>query len=213
FIFFRGDLIRLIKKIGTPSPERKLFIYLILGTIPLLLIPFYKDFVEKTVNSITAIGIFFLVNAFILFMGERIKRKHKYRLVTEEIYRTDEAKWYKPFMIGFAQLLAVFPGISRSGSTISTALAFNFSGIEAVRFSFLLSIPALLGATGLEVKDLLESGNISAIPWLWIVIGTLSSFVAGLLSLKLLMWIGKKLLFYPFAIYTFLLGSFILIWK
>jgi undecaprenyl-diphosphatase len=110
--------------------------------------------------------------------------------------------------IGLFQLLSVFPGISRSGSTITAGLLRGMTGPESVRYSFLLSIPVLIAAVLVESLDLSKSKPMSShsIKWDWIITGLTASFVAGILSLKVLVWLGKKVLFYPFGIYTIVLS-------
>jgi undecaprenyl-diphosphatase len=101
------------------------------------------------------------------------------------------------------QAFALLPGISRSGSTLAAGLLRGAKGIQAMEFSFLLAIPAIVGATLLEAKDM---GEIS-IPLMTLVVGVVASFVFSLLSLKLLDLLIKKMKLSLFSIYLVLLAT------
>jgi undecaprenyl-diphosphatase len=118
--------------------------------------------------------------------------------------------------VGFFQIIALFPGVSRSGSTISAGLFCGLSRKTAVTFSFMLSIPAVAGATLLEVRELLQGGeeNIIAgnINWLVMGVGMLVSMIVGLFAIKLVKLLIKKEKFKIFAIYVLTLGILCLGW-
>ena len=107
--------------------------------------------------------------------------------------------------MGLAQALAIFPGISRSGSTISTGMILGIGGHQAARFSFLLSIPAILGATILEGLSLFSSTPDSQTIYL-LITGAAVSFIAGYVSMKFLLRVVKKGKLYWFAPYCLILG-------
>lgn len=111
-------------------------------------------------------------------------------------------------LLGLAQGMAIAPGLSRSGTTIAVALYLGLSREMAVRFSFLMSIPAILGACVLEAKD-----GIETLPVMPAVIGTLVSFVSGLLFLWTLVWIVRAGRIHYFAFYTIPLGVIVLIYS
>ena len=116
----------------------------------------------------------------------------------------------RALLIGFAQALALVPGISRSGSTITMALALGVKQEQAARFSFIMVLPLIVAATVLELKDLLEIG-ISADESLILLIGLVISFIVGFFSLKWLLQLLKQGKFHYFAWYCFsiaLLGIF-----
>jgi len=100
------------------------------------------------------------------------------------------------------QGLAIMPGISRSGSTIATALFFGTEKKEAVRFSFLLFIPAMLGAIILQLKDM----SVNSIEWLPIIVGTVFAIIIGYASLKLLILIVNKRRLKYFSYYCWIIG-------
>lgn len=108
---------------------------------------------------------------------------------------------WRGLVVGIAQAIAIIPGISRSGSTISTALFLKVNRQEAGEFSFLLSIPAILGATVLAIHDF--TAITSSVPLHAIIIGTVSSFISGLFSLKILMNIVRRGKIGYFSFYCF----------
>ena len=109
------------------------------------------------------------------------------------------------FLIGVAQAMALIPGISRSGSTISTALALGVKQEEAARFSFIMVLPLIVAATLLEVKDLLSVG-ITADQGMILGIGLVVSFIVGYISLKWLLKLLRQGKFHLFAWYCFTIG-------
>lgn len=112
----------------------------------------------------------------------------------------------KALLVGVVQMVAIFPGISRSGSTITGGLFAGFRREDAVRFSFLLSIPAILGANLLKLPDLFETGlgGESALPML---LGVAAALLSGIAAIRLLRYITKNKSFTPFSIYCALAGA------
>ncbi|MEE2787467.1 MAG: undecaprenyl-diphosphate phosphatase [Myxococcota bacterium] len=108
-------------------------------------------------------------------------------------------------LIGLAQAVAIIPGISRSGSTISLAMFLRVDRAEAARFSFLLSLPVIFGATLLKASDLL-SAELSTVPWSQLAVGAVVSFLAGLAALLLLLRIVNRGGFAHFGWYCLLIG-------
>ncbi|MES0489918.1 MAG: undecaprenyl-diphosphate phosphatase [Leptospirales bacterium] len=174
-----------------------------LTTIPVLCVPFFKHFIDETIHSLSWISLFFILNGFLLFAGHLIRKKNKNKPTKD----MNEITYWNALVIGIFQVLAVFPGISRSGSTITAAMFQNVNGESSVKYSFLISIPVLMGAALFEINNIGFSAVFSPDARLdWILIGLFFSFVAGLISLKILVWLGRKVLFYPFGIYTIFLG-------
>lgn len=211
FIYWRKDIINLIRhffqslfKKDYENISFKESIGVIIGTIPVLLVPLYKDFVENSASSLYFISAFFIFNGFLLSITDLAIVKKNTQRNTKDL---SKLKFYEYLIIGFFQIMAVFPGISRSGSTISAGLILKMKGEDAVRYSFLLSIPVLVAANLLELKDLSQIDNIRMD---YLLTGLLASFLAGLFSIRILVWLGKKLIIYPFGLYTLLLGVWIL---
>ncbi len=204
-IYFWSDLISMltgsIRAIRQRSlhnnPEARLAIRVIIASIPaglagLLL----KDLVEASFHSPLVVGIFLGITALFLCLAEWLGK----RLKTIDQINAKNALW-----IGLGQALAIFPGISRSGATISTAMLCNFKRADAARFSFLMSIPIMLAAGGLSSLDLLQMENLSSfLPA--ILTGTLVSAVVGYLSIRWLLGYLNKHSFRGFALYCIILG-------
>ncbi len=183
-------------------PERRVIFMFIISTA--VLIPFYifKGFFEGFAedSSIFAEGICFLYTAAILFMADLTTKGNK--KMTD--LRTPDA-----VRIGFFQAIALLPGVSRSGSTISAGI---FSGLrrdEAVSYSFILGIPAILGGGLLELKDGISQGvPIGILPC---IIGLIVSALVGFGAIKLVQWLMNTDRFKYFGIYTAVLGVVVII--
>ncbi len=197
FIVFWKDIKKLI--LGVIRKEKKYLAYagfLILATVPIGLAGIlFNSKIKAAFNSPTIVGFSLLFTAMLLFLSRFPKKKNR-RLNLKNI-----------LVIGFAQALAILPGVSRSGSTISTGLIQGVKKEEAARFSFLLFIPAILGATFVEMKGITSlSADIPAL-----IIGTSAAVLTGIVSLKLLLNIIKKDMFYHFAWYCLVLAMIIFI--
>ena len=214
-LYYKQDIWNLIintitilsgKHAQVSEDSKKLILAIILATIPALSVPFYKDVVEQATETMMAVSIAFIVNGLFLIVAEYVKKKK-----TGKQPDLIAVKIQAAFLIGVFQCIAVFPGISRSGSTISMALLLGISPSQAVKFSFLISLPVLSGALLLESKDVLTNTSISTEALLFPIIGSAAAFIVGLLSLRALTWIGKKANFTPFGIYTIVLGTLLII--
>lgn len=151
------------------------------------LIPAYFLLKPLRIYLASNAGVFLLCTSALLFLASRPRTTTKRGI-----------KWKDVLCIGVAQSLALLPGMSRSGSTIGTARLLGWEWKEAARFSFLLAIPTIVGGTALET---LKGGGGSDLPLGICAIGFASSFVVGLASLRLLLWILEKGSLKPFAWY------------
>lgn len=155
----------------------------------------FEDYFIRLFSSVTAASFMLLVTGCLLLAVSFIRESKRCEAdlnIMDAIY------------IGVAQGVAIIPGISRSGATISTGIFRGIDGVVAAKFSFLLSVPAILGAVFIEWRhiSLIESNEIT--PY---VLGTLSAFVTGLLAIRFLLGIIKKNRFHIFAYYCFLVGG------
>lgn len=192
-------------KLSRMSPTRRMLFMFIISCVPLLflLIPVgdgknLMDAVDafSSDNSILAEGICFVVTGFLLLFGTA---------VTENTSRYRKIGPLTAFIIGVAQLFAAcFPGISRSGSTISAGLCCKVSKKNMVSYSFILSVPAVLASGLVEFKDALSSEEI--IPVAPLIVGVLTSAVVGLFAIRLLQLLLKKNKFKYFGYYCCALG-------
>ena len=191
---YRKDLLELIK-----HPFQKYTYLLLAGTIPTGIIGLvFKDSFEKLFSSVTIVGYMLLITGFILLAAEFFSRI---------IFGSEVLTYWQAVGIGIAQGVAITPGISRSGTTIAAGLLLGMDRKEAARFSFLLSIPAILGASVLEVKDIVLSSQLSADIILPYTIGILCAAISGYFAIKLLLGILTKGKLYYFSIYCWLLGA------
>lgn len=176
--------------------------YLILATIPAGLVGLLiKDLVEAAFNSPAATAFFLLLTAALLFVAEGIgKRSRTY----------EDFNWKDALAMGVAQIISIFPGVSRSGSTISGGLARHLERPAAARFSFLMSIPVMLAAGLLAVSDLAEVPNLSSfLPM--IAAGFITAAIVGYASIHWLLGYLTRHSLRSFAIYCIILAAVTLI--
>lgn len=200
--FFRGagDLLHH----STPNPvppARRLILLIILGTLPLFVVLPVKDAVQGLSNSMAFIGAALIVTGVLLFVSDRVKKGRKNE-------RT--ATWLDVLIVGIGQAIATMPGISRSGMTITTGCFVGFERKFAVRFSFLLSIPAVLGANILSLADAAKTGiNWAEVPVY--LVGVVTAAVVGYLCIRLLRFIADRGKFGAFAYYCWAVGVLTLV--
>lgn len=159
----------------------------------------FEDYFIKLFSSVTAASFMLLVTGGLLLAASLIRQSKRNEAdlnVMDAIY------------VGVAQGIAIIPGISRSGATISTGLFRGINGVVAAKFSFLLSIPAILGAVLLESRhiNLLDSSEITTY-----VLGTLSAFITGLVAIRILLGVIKRKHLEIFAYYCFIIGGLSLV--
>jgi len=182
-IFTRKEIVNLI---SFRKEYRKLWIYLIIATIPAGIVGLlFNDQIENAFNSLLFLGTAFIFTGIVLLLTKFARVRGKFN-------------WKNSLFIGLMQMIALFPGVSRSGMTISAGL---FSGIDrekAARFSFLLFIPVSLAAFALELKDAYFS--------LSLAVSFLICFILSLVFLKILTILVKRGKFWIFAFYCWLIG-------
>ncbi len=184
-------------KWSTMNGERRMIIMLVISL--LMLIPFYifKDFFTSVSEDETIFieGLCFLYTAVILTIADKCANgtKNPGDITTKDAVT-----------VGIFQGIALLPGVSRSGSTIASSLMCKFSRETAVRYSFILGIPAIMGGCLLEIKDAVKTDmSIDILPF---VIGFIVAAVVGICAIKMVQWLLKTNKFKIFAIYTAILG-------
>lgn len=175
--------------------------FLILGTLPLLLVLFFKDAVESLYQNTFFIGFALLATGGLLFAADRFCHGNK---------NEKSATMGDILFVGAAQALAVVPGLSRSGTTISAALFRGFDRNFAVRFSFLLSMPAVLGANLLTLIDAFQQEIVWAHVPMYLV-GVAVAFVSGSAAIYLLQMLMQRSKFGGFSYYCWGAGLVTLI--
>lgn len=198
FIFFRKIIWQLTKKTVETIKAKaipKEATVIIIGTIPAVIIGFFLyPFLEIIFSSITLVGIALVITSILLFSTIFIKKSHK---------KINQITKFDALVIGILQALAILPGISRSGSTVVAGLWRNLKRETAFTFSFLLSIPAILGAMTMQLTDLAIVDCQQVLPNL---VGFVSAALSGYLALILFKKavVNKKLAY--FGIYCLLVG-------
>ncbi len=215
FIYFWKDLLniakaflsslqdfRSLKDFGNLSDDARMAWYIIIATIPALLIGYlFKDTLEELFSTpLLAASIRLFAAAILLTLAEWLGKQKR---------DLDEMTKLDALIVGLFQVLAVFPGASRSGSTIAGGMLRGFDRKSAARFAFLMSIPVMLAAGAYESLDLLKMPNLAEfIPTL--IVGFITAAVIGWLAIKWLMDYLNKNSLYSFAIYCAISGSVVL---
>jgi len=197
-LMFWRDIVEIFKaliKLDFKTEEGKLALYIPMGSVPTALIGFlFRDVFESFFHNLLAVGIALLITGSFLYFSESRKNGR-------------EMGWLDSLLIGIAQGIAIIPGISRSGITITTGLLRKVGKEKAFRYSFLLSIPAILGATLTESMRV----NVSNVDVAIMFLGVIVSMVVGYVSLKLLLKIVLKEKFHLFAYYCWTVGALIIL--
>jgi len=205
--YFRSDLNTLLKgfccsvREKKNSSETQLVIALVIGTLPAVLMGYFCEHWIKTwLRSPLVIAWTTIIFGVLLGLADKFGRS---------IQPLDSMTWRAALLIGLAQALALIPGTSRSGVTMTAALFLGFSRTASARFSFLLSIPIIAGAGLLQVIEVVQTpGSLS---WSIFVVGALLSAASAYICIRLfLVWI-EQLGMWPFVIYRLLLGGLLLL--
>ena len=193
FFGFIHDLTKGTAAQGRPAEARRMILLLIVGTLPLFAVLLIKDYVEALGSYPPFVSCMLLVTGLLLFTSDRFAKGSK---------TARNASLKDVLLVGCAQGLATIPGLSRSGTTISTGMALGFDRKFAVRYSFLMSLPAVLGATLLEVVKVAKDGG--GIPDGMLpkyLLGMAVSCVVGYFSIKLVNLLAAKGKFGAFSYY------------
>jgi undecaprenyl-diphosphatase len=200
FAVLRQDIWNILRR-----PLQPLTFYLILATIPTVVTALvFKEQIENAFSSPLFLGFAFLITSVLLTLSEILSRRYG-RLKTLETMDGLDA-----LTIGILQAVAIIPGVSRSGSTLSGALSRKLDRNFAARFSFLLSIPAILGALVLQIKDI-TIGYAPSIPLPLMAAGTITAALVGFFAVKLMLRIVQESSLLGFALYTAILGILVLV--
>jgi len=182
---------------------KKLAWFIIIGTIPAGIAgTLFKDFFEGLFSNIAAVGFFLIITGFLLLGSEIISRRVSSRTGLKEMNVKNS------IIVGIAQACAIAPGISRSGATISTGLFLGLERELAARYSFLLSIPAILGAALIQIKDIISILDISTTG---AIFGFIASVISSYLAIKFMLKLIKEKDLLPFAYYCWIVGPLAII--
>lgn len=204
-IVYRKTILRILKR-----PFQKLVLHLIVATLPTVAIALLFKLVEpfKTfydnANAGAYLGVCFLLTSVLLLLSDYVSGKQAKKRPMKEMTTKDA------LIIGGMQAVGVLPGISRSGSTITGAMFASLNKKAAADFSFLMSIPAILGGAVLEVKDVIEAGSMGvSLPCL--LVGMLAAGVTGYFAVNWMLKLIKHKKLWPFALYTGVLGVVVIV--
>lgn len=207
-IVYRSDIVDVVKELwamlmglfGKKTekrlPVRRLILLVILSTVPLALAVVADDFIEALYSSTLFIGIALLCTGTMLYLSDKLASGHK----TER-----DATWVDAILVGIMQAIAVLPGISRSGSTITAGLVRGYDRKFAVRYSFLLSIPAIVGANILKIGEAVKAGVGEGL-FLPYAVGMIVAAVSGYFAIKLVKLLMDKGKFGRFSYYCWAVG-------
>ena len=212
FVYYWKDIVALIKEffrflrcivsreqrqsMDRLPPEGRMILMIIIGTLPLFVVLPIKDYVEGLYSNTYFIGFALLVTGCLLFFSDRMSKGHK----TEK-----NATMLDALIVGVGQAIAVVPGLSRSGTSIATGLMRGYKRTFAVRFSFLMSIPAVLGANIISIGDAVSQGIDPAMLPAYLL-GTVIAAVSGYFAIGLVNLLADKGKFGKFAYYCWGVG-------
>ena len=213
FVVYWRDLVGLIAELGMvfkdiftgkgpridANPTRRLGFLIIVATIPTGIIGILlRDVFEMMYGSLIFLGIGFLITGTILFIADRVGSNQD---------GIKEMKFRSAAFVGICQGFAIWPGISRSGATIFSSLACGLTRESAVKFVFLISIPAILGATLLDVREGIDAMSMS------VVVGMVVSAVSGIFAIKTMIKVISNKKLFGFSLYTWALGILVILYS
>lgn len=192
---YRRDLLKL---------SFRMCVAIVIATVPLVAAAlFLKKYVEPAYGSPLLAGCGLLFTSFLLFVGQRMSRGEQ---------TLDGVPLMSALCVGLFQMLAIAPGVSRSGTTIVGGCVGGLRRDAAANFSFLIAIPAIAGASVFLLKDTLE-GHGAGNTWPVMMVGILTSFVVGMLAIRWLLRMISKGRLHWFAWYCLLMGSAVIAWQ
>ncbi len=212
-VYLRNDIIAIFSGIfrvdDIGRQTRRLVALILVGSVPAAAVGLgLKDLVEQAFHSKSVAAFGFAVTSLLLISAHRAQARGRGGVAEAQSPGGLVVDWPIPSMfaaaaIGAAQALAITPGISRSGSTIAAALVLGLPASTAIRFSFLLSLPAIGGATLLEAENLLNLSSTDATAYFC---GFAAAFAAGLLAIRMLVSVTENSRLFYFAAYTAILS-------
>lgn len=199
------DLIKgrkpVVKPGKAPYSAARMFLLICAATLPLVLILPVNDYIDMLSGKTFFVGVALVLTGFILYIADRM-----------EVGRKNESnmRFKDALIIGLCQCVATLPGLSRSGTTITAGLATGQSRNFAVKFSLLMSLPAVLGATFLELIKAIKTGIEAALIPAYLF-GMIASMISGVISIMLIRYIVNKGKFGGFAYYCWVVGALAII--
>ena len=207
-LYFRKDLLRIISawfagftsKSARATPDAKMGWFVIIGSIPIVVLGiFFKDSIETTARNLWVVAVALIFMGIVLGLVDHFAKHTKDQT---------ELTWRHAIYFGLGQALALIPGVSRSGATITAGLAMGFKRDMVARYSFLLAIPAVFGSAAFTAGEISTDGFVN---WPATILSTVISFIVGYFVIASLMKYLATRTFLPFVIYRITLGSVLLV--
>lgn len=207
-IYFKKEVADIVKALWSAiktkdfsDKDAKLGLYILLGTIVTCIVAFpIKEIAEELVYSPSIVGILLVITGFMLLISEYVSKKIP--------AKTDKVSLKNSILIGIAQGLAAFPGFSRSGWTMATGLLSGLDRVTCARYSFLLSIPIILGTSMVYPLVKIDIKEALTYNWTAIIVGTIVSGIVGYFCIKYFLKFVAKFSFAIFAYYCIIIGGF-----
>lgn len=205
-VYFHKDIMRLLKsfwnlitKKAVDVSDKTMIYAIILGTIPAVIFGLLLEkYMETTFRSAVLVAVVLIIGSIVMFAAEKVSKQDKSLSVKNG------------FLVGLFQCLALVPGFSRSGATISGGLFLGLNREDAARFSFLLSIPIIIGSGAKKLLELIHSGGLNT-GGINLFFGSVTAFIVGMFAIGFLMKFLKKNSLNVFIIYRIVLAVIVLI--
>ena len=210
-LFFRRDIVRIIQRwfgslrgrVPKTDPDARMGWYIIVGSVPIVVLGFLlQSFIRDQFRSLWIVATTLIVFGVILGVADVVGRNRK---------TLEHLNWRDGTIFGFAQALALIPGVSRSGGTITAGRIMGYERSAAARYSFLLAIPAVFGSGFYELYSALKDDGTASTPWVPTIIATIIAFVVGYAVIAWLMKYIQTRSFMPFVLYRIGLGTLLFI--
>jgi undecaprenyl-diphosphatase len=195
-IVLRKDVMGILR-----HPTGKTMRLLLVATLPVVALALlFGDFFEKAFGG-GFLGVSFLVTGLLLVLAERLGNPSR---------KFSSARYTDALVMGVAQGVALLPGVSRSGATMSGGLLTGLDREVVARFSFLMSIVAILGSMVFQAKDIVQAGAV-AVPWVPVIAGTAMAVLSGLVAVRFMLNFIRRHKLYGFAVYVLVIGALVLL--
>lgn len=179
------------------TADERMIVMLIVSCFPLVIALILKDYIDHMSEYLWMVGVALFINGFILLFCDHVKSGKK---------TAKDMGFKNALAVGFVQLIAVVPGISRSGSTITGGVASGLDREFAAQYSFILSIPTILAGALVSFLDAMGAGAIEVSMLPSYILGTIAAGVVGFFAIRLLQYLLKSKKFFIFSIYCFVVG-------
>ena len=198
-VVYARRLRELVFGLAADPAARRYVLLLVIASAPLVLGAVFQDFFERVFHSLPLVGADLLVTGCFLWSTRWVRHAER-----------AEPTAGGALGIGFAQVAAILPGISRSGATVTAGMWLGVEPVRAAEFSFLMALPAILGAAALQVPDLMHAAPaVGAAP---LVAAFAAALISGIVAIRLLVALLARRAFHRFAPYCWIVGALVLVW-